>query len=316
MSGAADAPPPPTTPVNQKCIIEMMTSVEQNDWRSLHFLTAHYRTREGVRALVPATELTRLLRFAVIRDAPECVRVLISCGADIGTRDFMNRTLLWQAAARSAALVDTLIRCETSQSSNVNRIDVNDLSSGEYGTALMAAAVAGQAENVRLLIAAGADVNAAALSTQETPLIAVAKRHGRASIARLLIDAGAHLNCVDATSATALHWAANRGFARLVRLLLLRGAATAPLNGRQETALAVAQRFRHEEIARWLVVHPRQQMRDLLVFLCLTLQPLELPVLLTLTIFDHAGRHLAEFAPSLHVQWEMAKRIKQYKRTQ
>jgi ankyrin repeat protein len=231
--------------------------------------------------------------------------VLIANGGDVGSRDFMNRTLLWQAAARSAALTETLISCNS-------KIDVNDLSSGEYGTALMAAAVAGQVENVRLLIAAGADVNLAALSTQETPLIAVAKRHGRTSIARVLIDAGAKLDCVDASAATALHWAANRGFAPLVRLLLLRGADTGPLNARQETALAVAQRFRHHDIVNWLTVHPQKQMRELLIFLCFALQPLDLPVLLTLTIFDHFGYHLAEFAPPLHKQWEMAKRIKHY----
>lgn len=309
MSGGGGAPDAPATPVNQRRIVEMMTTVEQNDPRSLQFLIDHYRTKENARALVPVSELTRLLRFAVIRDAPECVRVLISSGADVGTRDFMNRTLLWQAAARSAALIETLIGYK-------GKFDVNDLSSGEYGTALMAAALAGQAANVQLLIDAGADVNLAALSTQETPLIAVAKRHGRASIAQLLIDGGAKLDGVDATSATALHWATNRGFARLVRLLLLRGADTAPLNGRQETALAVAQRFRHHEIAQWLAVHPRLQMRELLNFLCFALQPLELPVLLTLAIFDHVGRHLAEFAPSLHIQWEIAKRIKHYKKTQ
>lgn len=297
--------------VNSKRIVEMMTSVEQHDPRGLQFLIEHYTTREGARALVPVHELTRLLRFAVIHDSPECVRVLIASGADVSVRDFMNRSLLWQAAARSVELVETLIK---SSSINAATIDINDVSSGAYGTALMAAALAGSVDTVQALIQAGADVNLAAIETKETPLIGVAKRHGRASIARLLLDAGANVDAVDSTAATALHWATNRGHVQCVRLLLLRGADTALLNGRQESALAVAQRFRHEDIARWLTIHPRKQMRDLLVFLCLTLQSLELPVLLTLTIYGEAARgHLEEFAPRLHTQWEIAKSIKHYR---
>lgn len=294
--------------VNKKRIVEMMTSIEQHDRRGLEFLIESYRTVEGARALVPVQELTRLLRFAVTQDSPNCVPVLIAKGADVGVRDFMNRSLLWQAAVRSVTLVETLLRSSATSAA----LDVNEVSSGAYGTALMAAALAGHVDVAQALIRAGADVNLAAIDTKETPLIGVAKRHGRTSIARLLLDAGANVNAADSTADTALHWATNRGHAQCVRLLLLCGADTLLLNARQESALAIAQRFRHHEIVLWLTTHPRKQMRDLLVFLCLALQSLELPVLLTLTIYEEASRHLEEFAPRLHTQWEIAKRIKHY----
>ena len=99
--------------------------------------------------------------------------------------------------------------------------DVNAQNQFGY-TALMGAAFHGHFEVVRLLLAAGADVN-----TQDqggsTALI-LAAINGHAEVVRLLLAAGANVNLQNQAGRTALMWAAQDGRADVVRLLLAVGA--------------------------------------------------------------------------------------------
>jgi len=70
------------------------------------------------------------------------------------------------------------------------------------------------------LITGGADVNAASVSLQRTPLH-VASEHGQLAVARFLIAAGAEVDRADAARWTVLHVAADR---KMAELLLRNGA--------------------------------------------------------------------------------------------
>ncbi len=74
------------------------------------------------------------------------------------------------------------------------------------------------------LIAAGADPSAPFLSNGETPLM-VAARSGNLDTLKVLLDAGAAIEAKDTLrGTTALIWAAEQNHAKVVSLLLSRGA--------------------------------------------------------------------------------------------
>ena len=76
-------------------------------------------------------------------------------------------------------------------------------------TPLMFAAQAGNMESVRILLAAGADVNE---GTEETgPPLLLAASNGREQAALLLLEKGADPNATDGYGMTALHWAFEEG---------------------------------------------------------------------------------------------------------
>jgi len=84
------------------------------------------------------------------------------------------------------------------------------------------AARAGDAAQIRQLVAKGADPNAPSGGNQWTPLLHAVHTHRNASVAALL-DAGADVN---RGTVTPLMMAAGYGFDDTVRLLLQRGAKT------------------------------------------------------------------------------------------
>ena len=94
------------------------------------------------------------------------------------------------------------------------------------GTALMYAVE--DAEKVRLLIEAGADVNARSGEGRTALLIAVG-RHGSNAVAKLLLDAGAQPSARLADGRGALALAVAARDVSLLQLLLDRGAARTPL---------------------------------------------------------------------------------------
>ncbi len=145
-------------------------------------------------------------------------------------------------------------------------------------TPLHWAALRGQTEAARLLIAKGADVTAVN-DDGETPLD-VARRAKRSEVEQLLAEASSTPKSrffqavregdVDGVSqlldrdpklvkerdtafgATALHWAALRGHAEVVKLLLERGADPAARNKAGETARDVAVRAKRDDVVALL----------------------------------------------------------------
>jgi ankyrin repeat protein len=175
-----------------------------------------------------------------------------------------------------AAKTGSVERIREILAASPNLVSVHDTAFG--ATPLHWAALRGQAEAARLLLDKGADV-AAVNNDGETPLD-VARRAKRANVEQLLSgtsgapklrffqavregDTQAVGELLDgddtllkerdaAFGATALHWAALRGHAEVVRLLLARGADPGARNNAGETAREVALRAKRDDIVALL----------------------------------------------------------------
>lgn len=195
---------------------------------------------------------TPLLIAATHDGASEIVKLLLDKGADASARGFMNTTALLSATyANDTAIVKLLLQ---------KRVDVNAKDvTGQ--TALMNAASYGNAEVARMLLAKGADVNAAgeaggqqvkngdiALGSFTALLLGAA--YGGPEAIKVLLDAGAKVNVQDVRGMTPLMLAiaTDRADARVVRLLLAKGADAAIKSKNGETAADWARKFSNPRI--------------------------------------------------------------------
>ena len=130
--------------------------------------------------------------------------------------------------------------------------DVN-AAQGDGMTALHWAAENGQLELADVLVFAGANLEAATRLGGFTPLM-VASRAGHAGIVRLLADAGADLQATTETGETALHYAAWSGNPEIVLALAQKGAdvdAQESANG--QTPLMFAAAYGRIDVVRTLL---------------------------------------------------------------
>jgi ankyrin repeat protein len=195
---------------------------------------------------------TPLLIAASQDGASEIVKLLLDKGADVSARGFMNTTTLLSATyANDTAIVELLLR---------KRVDVN-AKDATGQTALMNAASYGNVEVTRMLLAKGADVNAVGMTEGQqmkngllalaslTPLL-LAVAYGGPEEVKILLDAGANVNAVDVRGMTPLMLAigTDQADARVVRLLLAKGADTAIKSKNGETAADWAKKFSSPQI--------------------------------------------------------------------
>ena len=141
------------------------------------------------------------LMWAAAQGHPEVVQLLLASGARVD-----DRSLIYPQVVSS--------------SGNADRSGVFEVMQGGY-TPLLFAARRGDVASARLLVAAGADVDAAAASGT-SPLV-VAAHSGHGGLAAFLLSAGADPGAADAGYG-ALHAAVLRGDPPLVRVLLAHGA--------------------------------------------------------------------------------------------
>ena len=224
------------------------------------------------------------LMTAARTGSADAVRLLLEHGADVDAKEGAHgqTALMWAAAQRHSAVVRVLLehradvheRSNTypqvvSSAGNADPRGVFEVLQGGY-TPLLFAAREGDTESVRLLLAAGADVNDAAASG--TSALVVAAHSGHGALAAFLIEAGADPGAADAGYG-ALHAAVLRGDAGLVRALLAHGADPDAVLERGTPARRVsadwtlrhdmigatpfwlAARFREPEIIRVLAEH-------------------------------------------------------------
>lgn len=125
-------------------------------------------------------------------------------------------------------------------------------------TPLHLAAFFGHTEAVRLLLDAGADVAAVSRNDQaNTPLHAsLPGRHYE--IIEALLATGADVNASQAHSFTPLHEAALIGDPAMARMLLERGSDWTVTTDQGQTALQLAEREGHEEVAEFLRCEPNR----------------------------------------------------------
>ena len=159
----------------------------------------------------------------------DAIRVLVEAGADLNAKETWGGTtpLMWAVAEGHAAAARMLIdagadvdarshyvaaangrgfegRTPLADSSNAK---VADFASG-WLTSLMLAAREGDLELARLLVGAGADVNA--VGGDGKTALALAIFNGNYEVASFLVDSKADVNRADAQRFTPLFWAVDR----------------------------------------------------------------------------------------------------------
>jgi uncharacterized protein len=115
------------------------------------------------------------------------------------------------------------------------------------------AAKAGDLDEVRRLVATGADVHTRAEDIAGYTALMMASGRGHTELVRFLLDRGADIDARTlGTRATALMMASEKGHAEVVRFLLDRGAdIDARTFGTMETALMMASENGHTEADDW-----------------------------------------------------------------
>ncbi len=101
------------------------------------------------------------------------------------------------------------------------------------------AIAANDAAGTRLLLAAGADVNARGFGRDGGTPLHDAAVQGRVSVAKILLSAGADVNARDADGLTPLHTAAAWGHVELARMLLAAGADANAGDNQHQTPLHI-----------------------------------------------------------------------------
>ena len=162
------------------------------------------------------------------------------------------------ATSRLAVLSEHLVAEDISEIQQLLEAGADANVKNTYdATPLYMASENGHSEVVKLLLAAGADVNIAENIFGTTPLIA-AVTDGHAEIVKLLIAANADVNIATKTvGLTSLIIATQEGHADIVKQLIEAGAnidaTMMDRNGDKYTALQISRRLGHVEIVKLLL---------------------------------------------------------------
>ena len=205
----------------------------------------------------------------------EAVRLLLAHGADVNAKERTRgqTALMWAIEQRHASVAKTLIElgADVHARSNVwhqlENTAGNTNASGDFemahggSTPLFFAARQGDVETARVLLDAGADINAAAAAGTSPLVVAAHSDHG--VLAKFLLERGADPSLAGA-GYTALHAAVLRGNLDLVKALLERGADPNVVvqHGTPGRRLSADYSLRHQHIganAFWLAArfgHP------------------------------------------------------------
>lgn len=180
------------------------------------------------------------LHVAAKGNAPEIMQLLLERGGDIEAADADGRTpLLWAAYEGSDKAVQLLVRQGAKHQVP-----------GAGMTALHYAAQFGHVEVAKVLVSAGADINAHD-EKGATPLHLAAGFNQPAGL-RWLLEHGADVEAEDSFGNTALGQAALSGKTELVEALLAAGADPGHFNLAGITAAQCAEQRRHQELAEEL----------------------------------------------------------------
>ena len=184
-----------------------------------------------------------LLEYAGVPNAkPENLRTLAQYTADINAKN------------DSEGFTALMLTAANNQNSEAVRVLIEaganvNAKSTKGGTALMFASVFNKnPEIVKILIEAGADLNAE--NDEGNTALILSCVYSRAEIARILIESGADLNHTNKHGATALMFAAGRNNADILHILVDAGADTALKDESGKTALDHAKNDTAREILR------------------------------------------------------------------
>lgn len=124
-------------------------------------------------------------------------------------------------------------------------------------TPVALAAFFGQPAAVNALIAAGADVNAAAKNGLKVAALHAAVAGGKLEIVKAVLEAGGDPNAQQQAGFRAIHEAGIKANRPLAELLIAHGADPSLPNDAGTTAIDLAREKGHAEFADWLAAQPR-----------------------------------------------------------
>jgi len=220
-----------TTPVDGKEVGELFAAVRAGDSARVAVLLA----RDARLANVIDHDGMSPLITAAYHRVPAVVKALMAAGAE---PDIF--------AASALGLQERLALLLTSKPERVREV------SPDGWTALHLAAHFGQLDSIRLLLARGADVAAVSKNAIRNEPLQAAVASGEVEAARLLLDAGAAVDARSHGQFTALHIAAENGDLPLVKLLRAAGADPALRLETGATPEDLARAKGHPEVARFL----------------------------------------------------------------
>ena len=204
-----------------------------------------------------------VLVFAVAKDKPRILRVLLKHGLDPERTEHISRLCRGKAIHLAAGMG----HLECLEAIIESGVDVNITDSCSR-TPLHWAATSGHLKAVEVLIAHEAAINAVIESTDVkgglvnnhngwTPLHC-ASYAGEAQVVKALVDAGAALDHLTAAKETALHLACHGWAAEVVKVLLEAGAMVDVVNRSGYTPLHLSISYNHDQLVdRFLAAHAR-----------------------------------------------------------
>jgi ankyrin repeat protein len=162
-----------------------------------------------------------------------------------------------------AALVDLGAPVDIFEASALGRVDrlreilrADPARASEHApdgfTPVALASFFGQLEAARVLIAAGADVNAAAKNSLKVTALHAAVAGRNLEIVKAVLAAGADANAQQQAGFRPIHEAGTRGDRHLAQLLIAHGADPSLPNDAGVTAADLAREKGHAEFADWL----------------------------------------------------------------
>ena len=201
-------------------------------------------------------------------DIAEVTRLVREDPARLGARDASGASVLLAAAYRMradvvSALVELGAPIDLFEAAVLGRVDrIADILRTapervlEYApdgfTPVALAAFFGQAAAATTLIAAGADVNAAAKNTFKVTALHAAVAGRRLDIVAAVLAAGADANAQQQAGFRPMHEAANQANTALAELLLAHGADPALPDDGGKSAIDTAREKGHAAFAEWL----------------------------------------------------------------
>jgi ankyrin repeat protein len=175
------------------------------------------------------------LHLAALAGDVETMRLLLAKGANPNLTDGIGRSpLIAAATSHIPGAVQLLLRngvevhTATILPAGAATRTPNNIKNGPPNnsgvTSLHNAAAFGPVESVRLLLKAGAEVNARDSRNMSPLFFALASEHPAIEIVRVLISAGADVNTPDSSGDTPLDWAEKFGYPEIIAELKKAGA--------------------------------------------------------------------------------------------